>query len=346
MVNYNYQAALCQSQIVIKDEMLIFNEPIQGGSSSTCLQLVLVEFYNIIFVAFHSNAIGGHLNAYRTLCRICLHYHWPGMYSYIKQMCAACSGCIATTTKSESSELVYNFPIEVPFLVLFVDAYSAGKHSSFDGFETYLVAFCGMTGFASMEPIQHANSKSFASAIMKIQLRYGFCHTIVLNKDSKFYGVCHEALDLLNINYHILSGDNHNPMMVECVNQYLTKGLKIMTNERDSVRVALEAILLLLYAWNSCPIPSTDISRSLVAVGHEFAFPIDYSSNKHWELTSSPISVESYSKDLATYLSALCKVAQLLVQEHRAYHRELINFCHSDPCSYSIGDIVSAHRAV
>jgi hypothetical protein len=46
MVNYNYQAALCQSQIVIKYEMLIFNEPIQGGSSYTRLQLVLAEFYN------------------------------------------------------------------------------------------------------------------------------------------------------------------------------------------------------------------------------------------------------------------------------------------------------------
>ncbi len=48
----------------------------------------------------------------------------------------------------------------------------------------------------------------------------------------------------------------------------LTKGLKIMTNERNSVCDALEAILLLLYAWNSYPIPGTDISRSLVAAGH------------------------------------------------------------------------------
>jgi hypothetical protein len=64
--------------------------------------------------------------------------------------------------------LVYNFPIEALFLVLFVDIYSAGRHSSFDGFETYLVACCGMTGFASMEPIQHANFKNFASAILKI----------------------------------------------------------------------------------------------------------------------------------------------------------------------------------
>jgi hypothetical protein len=66
-----------------------------------------------------------------------------------------------------------------------------------------------------------------------------------------------------------------------------------MTNERDSIHVALEAILFLLYAWNSCPILGMDISQSLVAIGREFAFPIDYSTNKHWELTSSPSSVES-----------------------------------------------------
>ncbi len=60
-------------------------------------------------------------------------------------------------------------------------------------------------------------------------------------------------------------------MMVECINRYLTKGLKIMTNEQDSVHVVLEAILLLLHAWNSCPILGTDISQSLVAICHEFA---------------------------------------------------------------------------
>ena len=62
-VNHNYRAALRQSQIVIEDDMLIFREPVRGGSSYTRLQLVPAEFYNIIFVAFHSNGIGGHLNA-------------------------------------------------------------------------------------------------------------------------------------------------------------------------------------------------------------------------------------------------------------------------------------------
>jgi hypothetical protein len=102
MVNYNYRATLCQSLLVIMDDMLIFREPVCGGSSYTRLQLVPAEFYNIIFVAFHSNAIGGHLNAYRTLHHICQRYYWPGMYSNIKQMCNACPGCaLANPTKSK-----------------------------------------------------------------------------------------------------------------------------------------------------------------------------------------------------------------------------------------------------
>jgi len=56
------------------------------GPDDIHLQLVPAEFCNIIFVAFHSNAIGGCLNAYRTLHRIRLRYYWPGMYSYIKRI--------------------------------------------------------------------------------------------------------------------------------------------------------------------------------------------------------------------------------------------------------------------
>ncbi len=158
-----------------------------------------------------------------------------------------------------------------------------------------------------MELVANPSATTFASAIMKIQLRYGFCHSLVLDKDSKLFGVCREALDLLQINCHVLSGGNHNPMLVECVNRYTNKGLKIMTNEHGSIRVALEAILLLIYAWNSCPIPGMDISRSLVAVGRKFAFPIDYSAGKHWELVSSPSTVTTYSKDLGYALDrVLC----------------------------------------
>ena len=89
-----------------------------------------------------------------------------------------------------------------------------------------------------------------------------------------------------------------------------------------------------------------DISHSLIVVGRKFAFPIDYSTNKHWELTSLPSTVESYSRDLATCLSALCDVAHLLIQEQRAYHWELVNSRRPDPRTYSVGNVVFARRAV
>ena len=104
-----------------------------------------------------------------------------------------------------------------------------------------------------------------------------------------------------------------------------------MCNKHDSVWVALEAILLLLYAWNSCPVPGTDISCSLVAIGHKFAFPIDFSSGKHWEFISSVITVVSYSKELAMRLSACPEVAKLLVQEQCSYHPEYFNAHGPDP---------------
>jgi hypothetical protein len=346
-VHYIYRGALRLSHIVIEDEMLILREPIRGGTSFTRLQIVPQGLRDIIFVAFHSNPVGGHLDATRTLHRLRMRYHWPEMFSYIKRMCHACPGCaLSNPSRTSSSDLVYHFPIEAPFRVLFADAYSAGKHSGFEGSEVYLLVSDGMTGFSIMEPIQHANSTTFASGLMKIQLRFGLCHTIVLDKDSKFFGEFKEAVDLLQINRHVLSGGNHNPMLVERVNRYLNKGLKIMTNERDSVRVAMEAILLLLYAWNSAPIPGTDLSRCFVALGREFQFPIDFSANKHFELTSSPSTISSYSRDLAKRLSALHEVASLLVKEQRAYHREFMNSRRPDPKLFSVGDIVFARRAV
>ncbi len=139
-VNHNYRGPLRQSLIIAKNDMLFLHEPIIVTSLFTRLQLVPSELKNIIFIAFHTNPIGGHLNAYRMFHHLCLHFYWPGMYSYVKQICQACPGCpLANPTRGKSSEPVFNFPIEAPFLIMFFDAYSAGKHSGFEGYECYLI---------------------------------------------------------------------------------------------------------------------------------------------------------------------------------------------------------------
>jgi hypothetical protein len=118
-----------------------------------------------------------------------------------------------------------------------------------------------------------------------------------------------------------------------------------MTNEGDSVRIALEALLLIIYACNSVPIPGTDLPCSLVALGQVFSFPIDFSAAKHLELVSSPKSVISYAKDQATLLASCYEVAKILLEEHCSWHRALINALRPDPCIYSIGNIVFVQRA-
>jgi hypothetical protein len=202
-----------------------------------------------------------------------------------------------------------------------------------------------MCSFAAMEPVLTANATTYASAIMKIMLRLSSCHTCVLDKDSKCYGVCCKALDLLKVNRHVLSGGNHNPMIVNRLNRYLNAGLRIMMNERNSTHIALEAILLLIYAWNLCPVPSTDISWSMVAIGHKFALPIDFSTGKHAKLYSTPGTIESYSKELAIRLSSFREIANLLVWDYWCWHRNLVNSRQCNPRIFSIGNIVFACQA-
>ncbi len=164
-----------------------------------------------------------------------------------------------------------------------MDAYSASAHSifEFEGFTSYLIGCCGMCSCGILEPVTSVNASPFASAIMEMQLCFEFCHIVVLDKVSKFFSICRESLDLLKINCHVLLGKNCNPMLVKWLCRYFNKRLCIMTNKRNLVHVALEAVLLLLYAWNLCPVPGKDISCSLVAVGRKFAFPIDFSRGMH-----------------------------------------------------------------
>ena len=101
-----------------------------------------------------------------------------------------------------------------------------------------------------------------------------------------------------------------------------------------------------LYAWNSAPVIGTDISRSLMVVGREFQFPIDFSADEHNILTSSPSSVTNYACEQATLLSCCRSVAKELINHHRSWHREYINARRPDPRHYAIDDKVFARRSV
>ena len=129
-----------------------------------------------------------------------------------------------------------------------------------------LVAACGTTGFVACKPVTGESATTSASAVVKIMLQQSISHTLVHDKDSNFLGIFRQVVDLLQINCHTLSIGSNDGMLVERVNRFINKGLWVTTNERGSIRDALEAILFLIYAWNSLPIPGTNLLCSLVAV--------------------------------------------------------------------------------
>ncbi len=208
--------ALHQSHIMMEDSLLIYRKPIAGSESYARLIVVPKQLRNIVFIAFHSNPVGGHLNTARIFHCIRVCCYWPNMYTYITNMCHSSPGCaLSNPARRNSHDLINNFPIEALMMVLHINGYQAGKESGFEGSSHYLITCCGMCKFAVIEPISNANDTTYASAIMRIILCFGICHTVVLDKDSKFFCICHETLDLLQINCHILSRSNHNPMLVK-----------------------------------------------------------------------------------------------------------------------------------
>jgi hypothetical protein len=58
-----------------------------------CLQIVPRDLRNIVFVAFHTHPIVGHLGFNKTVIRICRCFLRPGLYSYCKKMISNCIGC-------------------------------------------------------------------------------------------------------------------------------------------------------------------------------------------------------------------------------------------------------------
>ena len=129
------------------------------------------------------------------------------------------------------------------------------------------------------------------------------------------------------------------------INCFLNSSLTIFCNERRTNKVALEGMITALYAWNSAPVVGTDISRSLLVVGREFQFPIDFSANMHHVLTSNPVKVNSFTSDHARILSYYREVARKLIHHHRSYHREYINSRRPNPRIYNMGDLVYAKRS-
>ena len=171
-------------------------------------------------------------------------------------------------------------------------------------------------------------------------------HTIIVDADSKFKATFTEVINNLHLNKYELSKGNHQTMLVERFNKYLNKILKIFVNERCSNRTYIEGALLATYAWNSSPIAGTDISKSLLVMGREYNFPIDFATDTTFSTDNSPKAIFKYTKKLVQILQQSREIYKILIDEHRSMHRDLRNSEVKFNRTFEVGDTVFARRQI
>ena len=100
----------------------------------------------------------------------------------------------------------------------------------------------------------------------------------------------------------------------------------IADQERGAHVVFLQNAKNSPYVWNSAPINSIDILRSVAAVGREFRFPLDV------ELIQTPTTLNQGNCGLYEYLRPVSNnsqfatsILQILIEEKRTAHGELWN---------------------
>jgi hypothetical protein len=179
-----------------------------------------------------------------------------------------------------------------------------------------------------------------------VVLTFGMCAVLVVDEGSSFKSVFQEMCSILKITCWPLARGNHKGLGVEKYHRFLNKTQAIAGNDRGTHETFVQNAKTSQYAWNSAPIDDTDVTRSMVAVGRDFRFPIDV------ELSPTPTLNDSRNSALFNYLRNVSNdskfaqsLVEILVQERRERHRDRHNKDKVQP-QFKLGDVVKAHVQV
>ena len=85
-IHSSYPDPLRRDLIVLRKSMSVIKEHIKYESVYRCLQIVPHDLKSVVFIAFHTNPIGGHIGLNKSIIHIRLRFFWPGLYSCCKKM--------------------------------------------------------------------------------------------------------------------------------------------------------------------------------------------------------------------------------------------------------------------
>jgi hypothetical protein len=133
---------------------------------------------------------------------------------------------------------------------------------------------------------------------------------------------------------------NPNAVSIERFNQFLNSGLRVFNNDSQSNQVFIEGAQTLTYSWNSCPVLGTNLSRSLIVLGQEFHFLINFIANHQISYAKSSSDKKFFADNHMDLLLKSRDIYSILICEHRAVLEDLCNSQINKPRELKLGDII------
>ena len=346
----SYHSKLKEGTIVFWNQKLVYTKCIFPNKKYIALIVVPQELRQRIFDHFHSGPSGAHMGEYKTLFRIRLRFFWPGLRQDIKGMIKSCAHCNAYDHwKSRRNELYFSWPITTPFYIMHLDLWHPGKTATYTSKHGMLLnCMCDMSQFVVSIIADNASASHLAKLYMEnVILTFGMCAIVVVDADNSFRGVFEEMCTILKIHFWPLARGNHKGLIVERYHRFFNKIQTIIGEERGTHISFLQTCKTAQYAWNSAPIDGTDVTRSMVALGRDFLFPLDVEfSALPTELNDeSNTALFQYLRDVSNDSAFAREVVKLLIEERRDHHRQLHNKNKVAP-QFKVGDVVKVHIQV
>jgi hypothetical protein len=278
-VNACYRQALLQVSIDMVNNCLCITYLVDGHTHLLLLVIAPYSLRRSMFTAYHDSPVCGRMGRYKTLFRLRQCFFWPSMRKFVEDLVDDCPHCaLASSSKSNKSEIMFDWPLDSPFCTLHVDLFSMGEVKG-DGVKEHAMnIMCDMSQFVITTPVPDTAARILAPIFMQeVILKVGFYVMVVVDDGSTFKGLFVEMCKILKLRCHAVARNNHQSLCVERFHVFLNKRLCISTSEKDSIKgFYIPAIALAAFAWNSAPINGTDIVRSVPAVSPEFKFPFDF----------------------------------------------------------------------
>jgi hypothetical protein len=346
-----YFQLIHQNQIEVTEHVIYYFERSKSARvRQVKVRIVPLKLRRIVIAACHSSPFGGHSGITRTLYRVQTRYWWPGMYRDIHDGVRGCAHCnLANAASHESQLLIHTLSCDEPFDVIHLDLWSPGDICDKDGNIKVLTCLDSMTGFAMAAFLQgEISAYKVANAIVStLFVSVGLPRLIVVDAEGVFAGVFVQLFQLLQVPVYTVSRENHQAILNERFHRYLNKVQRINSADMGELLKWKQGVCFSLYGSNAAPIDGTDISRSKVAVGREFPFPIDLSNQTNVPRLSgsSPQNAIDYFDAASPLLYQQRELLRILNDERRERHRDLRNKGKQER-EFSPGNLVIVRKQV